>query len=96
MSASGEPLRAFVNAQGVDVPAGASAIDAVRVWRPDEATAVLAGERVILDSRGLPVDAATPIAAGAIFRTVPNRQRRDSAGHGTSQDGGPDAPEGSA
>ncbi|HUX33477.1 MAG TPA: hypothetical protein VMV51_06350 [Gemmatimonadaceae bacterium] len=68
-----DALRAFVNAAPVSVPRGATALDAVRAWKPDEADAVGAGARVITDSRGLPIDAATPLQAGAILRTISNR-----------------------
>jgi hypothetical protein len=71
-------LRVFVNAQGVDVNSGASALDCVRAWRGDEADAVASGKRVITDSRGLPIDATTPARAGSIYRTVPSRSERDA------------------
>lgn len=80
---SGTPrsLRVFVNAVGVDVGAGASALDAVRQWSAEEADKVVRGERVITDSRGLPIAADAPVSAGSIFRLVPVRPRstgRDS------------------
>ncbi len=71
-----EPLRVFVNAEGVDVPHGASAMDCVRAWRGDEGDAVASGKRVITDSRGLPIDAATTARAGSIYRTVTARADR--------------------
>jgi hypothetical protein len=70
-----DSLRVFVDARPVDVPRGATAIDAVRAHDPEMAEAVLAGRRTIMDSRGLPVDDAEPLAAGAIFRTVARRER---------------------
>lgn len=70
-------LRVFVNAQGVDVPEGATALDGVRAWRADEGDAVLAGSRIITDSRGLPVASDAPVRAGSIYRTVPNRATED-------------------
>jgi hypothetical protein len=72
-------VRVFVNAIGVDVPVGASVLDAVRTWSPDEADAVTRGERVITDSRGLPIGADTRVSAGSIFRLVPARKRAHSA-----------------
>lgn len=66
-------LRAFVNARAVDVPPGATAIDAVRAWSSEAAQEVLSGTRVITDSRGLPLDATAPVQAGAIFRLIPRR-----------------------
>lgn len=71
-------LRVFVNAEGVDVSSGATAMDCVRAWRGDEADAVASGKRVITDSRGLPIDAATPARAGSIYRTVTSRPERDA------------------
>jgi hypothetical protein len=68
-------IRVFVNAEGVDVPAGASALDAVRAWNPERASEVAAGTRLITDSRGLPIDSATPMSAGSILRLVANRDR---------------------
>jgi len=73
-------VRVFVNATGVDVPAGATALDAVRAWNADAAGEVTAGSRTITDSRGLPLDAATPMSAGSILRLVAKRDR-DSADH---------------
>ena len=68
-------VRVFVNANGVDVPAGSSALDAVRAWNEDAATEVASGARLITDSRGLPIDSATPVAGGSIFRLIPKRDR---------------------
>jgi len=70
-------VRVFVNARGFDVPAGATALEAVRVADSAEADAVTAGTRQITDSRGLPVPPETPVYAGVIYRTVTNRQRHD-------------------
>lgn len=72
---SARALRVFVNAVGVDVARGATALDAVRAWRADEADAVARGERIVTDSRGLPIDAATVVSAGAILRLIPARHR---------------------
>jgi hypothetical protein len=66
-------VRVYVNSTAVDVDAGATALDCVRAWRPEEGDAVAAGRRVITDSRGLPVDGHNRVQAGSIFRTVANR-----------------------
>jgi hypothetical protein len=68
-------VRVFVNATGVDVPAGSTALDAVRAWNADAAAEVSAGGRIITDSRGLPIDAAAPMSAGSILRLVAKRDR---------------------
>jgi len=66
-------IRVFVNGSGVDVPAGATALEAVRAWNGDAAAEIAAGARVVTDSRGLPIDASTPMSAGSILRLVLNR-----------------------
>lgn len=68
-------VRVYVNGRGVDAPAGGSPVDAVRVADPALADAIVAGERLVTDSRGLPVEAGAPLYHGAIFRVVANRPR---------------------
>jgi hypothetical protein len=66
-------VRVYVNSRGVDVAAGASALDAVRVSDADAGAAVAAGQRQIADSRGLPIDASELVYAGAIYRLISAR-----------------------
>ena len=68
-------VRVFVNANGVDVPAGSTALEAVRAWNGEAADEVASARRLITDSRGLPIDSATPMSAGSILRLVANRDR---------------------
>jgi hypothetical protein len=75
-------VRVFVNAAAVDVPAGSSALDAVRAWSANAAGEVSANMRVITDSRGLPIDPATSMSAGSILRLVPKRERDASQAAG--------------
>ena len=70
---SSRMIRVFVNAHGVEVPAGATALDAVRAWNPEAAGEVTSGVRVITDSRGLPIDETTTMSAGSILRLIPKR-----------------------
>ena len=79
MTSADRPIRAFVNAQGVDVPPGSTALDAVRVFSATEAAAVERGDRVITDSRGLPVSSDVVVHAGSIFRLVSGRKGRGTA-----------------
>jgi hypothetical protein len=72
-------IRVFVNAQGLDAPSGATALDAVRLWNAAAAQSVQDGARLITDSRGLPIDPSTPLGAGAILRLVANRDRAAGA-----------------
>lgn len=71
-------IRVFVNASGVDVPTGATALDAVRAFSADAAAEVSGGTRLITDSRGLPIDATTPMVAGSILRLIAKRDRSAS------------------
>jgi len=66
-------VRVFVNGSGVEVPAGSVALDAVQTWNADAAGEVSSGARLITDSRGLPIDPATPMSAGSILRLIPKR-----------------------
>ena len=70
-------IRVFVNGAAVDVPAGATALDAVRAADAGEALEVADGRRSITDSRGLPADPAGVAFAGAIYRTVRARAQAD-------------------
>ena len=81
-------LRVFINATGVDVVPGASVLDAIRQWNGDEATAVLRGDRVITDSRGLPIAPDIRVSAGSIFRLVPARNRAGNPGGDHEVSGG--------
>ena len=72
-------MRVYVNSTGLDVPAGSTALDAVRAWNAAAADEVALGERRIADSRGLETSPDTSIHGGAIFRVLPVRRREDGA-----------------
>ena len=63
-------VRVFVDGAALDVPATATALDAVRAWNVAAASAVERGERAIADSRGLPLPVDAPLHGGAILRLV--------------------------
>ena len=71
-------MRVYVNATGLDVPTGATALDAVRAWNTAAAAEVASGERVIADSRGLPTSPDALAHGGAIYRVLPARRRSDA------------------
>jgi hypothetical protein len=71
-------VRVFVNSNGVDIPPGATALDAVRAWNVDAAQDVVSGTRLITDSRGLPIDGGSPMSAGSILRLIAKRDRATS------------------
>ena len=74
MTAPRDTVRVYVNGRGVDVPAGGTALDAVRLFDPAAADAV-SGTRAITYSRGLPAAPGSPVQGGAIFRLVSARDQ---------------------
>ena len=71
-------MRVYVNSVGLDVPDGATALDAVRAWNEAAADEVAVGERMIADSRGLQTSPDAKVHGGAIFRVLPVRRRDES------------------
>jgi hypothetical protein len=61
-------VRVFVNERGVSVPAGSTALAAVRALFPDDADGIEAGRLRLTDSHG-----------GAIYRVVTARERLEDA-----------------
>lgn len=70
-------IRVYVNSTGLDLPPGATALDAVRAWNVEAAEEVAVGRRVIADSRGLTTEPDAPAHGGAIYRVLPARRRDD-------------------
>lgn len=73
-----EPIRVFVNGNGVSVSAGSSVLDAVTASDAAAAEEVRAGTRIIVDSRGLPVANDTAVHGGYVMRIVSARQARST------------------
>lgn len=71
----GPAVRVYVDGQGVDVHADATALDAVRVADPALAALIAAGERALTDSRGVLIASDTRVHGGAIYRVVSSRAR---------------------
>ncbi|MEP7382251.1 MAG: hypothetical protein ABI910_11225 [Gemmatimonadota bacterium] len=68
-------VRVYVNGRGIDAPSDGSPVDAVRLFDPELAVSVVAGDRRITDSRGLDVVEGDALYNGAIFRVIANRRR---------------------
>lgn len=71
-------VRVYVNGEPVDVAATATAFDAIAQWDPATAAEIHSGIRMLVDNRGLPTPADSPVYWGAIFRVVSARQARTS------------------
>lgn len=74
-----ETVRVYINGRGVDVPGSGRAVDAVRVYDASVAAEIESGRRALADSRGLPLDPATPVFGGLIMRVVSGRPTRGEA-----------------
>lgn len=68
-------LTVFVNGARVEVPAGATVLDAVAAADPAAAEQVRSGARAVADSRGLPVAPDAALAGGFVMRLVSGRTR---------------------
>ncbi len=68
-------IRVYVDGAGVDVVPPATVIDAISTASPDLAALVVAGERIVTDSRGLPLSGESPLHGGSILRVLPARSR---------------------
>jgi hypothetical protein len=68
-------IRVFVNANAVDLPAGADASEAVRAFDPEMQASVARGAAYVTDGRGIEVDPADPLTNGAILRVVVRARR---------------------
>lgn len=72
-------VRVYLDGRGMDAPAGATVLDALRLADPAAAEQVAAGARALVDSRGLPAAPDAPVHGGAIFRVVSARAARGDA-----------------
>lgn len=63
-------VRIYVNNKAVDVPEGATVIDALARFDAEEASLVRLGQNQVNDSRGLAAAPDSPVYNGAIFRLV--------------------------
>lgn len=73
-------IRVFVNASAVDLPAGADAVEAVRLFDPTLQATLASGAAYVTDGRGIEIDPASPLANGAILRVVVRARRGPRTG----------------
>jgi hypothetical protein len=69
------PIRVFVNATPVDLPAGAGVREAVRAFDPGMEASVARGVAYVTDGRGIEIDPAAPLSSGAILRVIVRARR---------------------
>jgi hypothetical protein len=68
-------IRVFVNASGVDLPAGANVREAVRAFDAQLDAGIARGAAYVTDGRGIELDPDAPLASGAILRVVVRARR---------------------
>jgi hypothetical protein len=73
-----DAIRVFVNADVVEVPAGASVSDAVRTVDPLLPARISAGAAYVTDGRGISIDLTDPLVSGAILRIVVRARARSA------------------
>jgi hypothetical protein len=71
-----DSIRIFVNGTGVDLPAGATVGDAVRITDPALVEKIAAGAAYVTDGRGIEAGLSVPLASGAILRIVVRARAR--------------------
>ena len=72
---SDSTIRVYVDLQPIDVSPSATVYDAVTAASADLGAALLAGQRAVTDSRGLPIAVDAQLHGGAILRVVSARVR---------------------
>jgi hypothetical protein len=75
-----EIIRVFVNAKPVDLPAGADVAQAVRAFDAALEPRIATGAAYVTDGRGIEIEPATQLSAGAILRVVVRARRGDPNG----------------
>lgn len=75
-----EIIRVFVNANPVDLPAGADVAQAVRAFDATLEPRIATGAAYVTDGRGIEIEPGTQLSAGAILRVVVRARRGDRNG----------------
>ncbi len=75
-----EIIRVFVNSNPVDLPAGADVAQAVRAFDATLEPRIATGAAYVTDGRGIEIEPATQLSAGAILRVVVRARRGDRNG----------------
>jgi hypothetical protein len=76
-----DAIRVYVNERAVEVPRGADVRTAVLVADPVLGAALADGRAHATDGRGIRIDPAAPLTAGAILRVVVSARRPDADAH---------------
>jgi hypothetical protein len=70
-----DTIRVYLNQRGVDLPAGTSAAEAIRLAEPQLSEALESGKAKVTDGRGLDLPLDRPLTNGAILRIIVSSRR---------------------
>jgi hypothetical protein len=70
-----DTIRVFVNASALDLPAGADVAQALRAFDATLEPSIASGAAYVTDGRGIEVEPAARLTAGAILRVVVRARR---------------------
>ena len=73
-------IRVFVNASPVDLPAGSDVAQALRAFDATLEPRIATGTAYVTDGRGIEIEPAARLSAGAILRVVVRARRGDRDG----------------
>jgi hypothetical protein len=79
-------IRVFVNANAVDLPAGADVGDAVRAFDAELEASITSGGAYVTDGRGIEIDPASQLSSGAILRVIVRARREGGRRGGADAD----------
>lgn len=74
-----DTIRVFVNATGLELPAGAKVAEAVAAYDRSLLPNLASGTAYVTDGRGIEIDGDTSLASGAILRVVIRARRGTDA-----------------
>ena len=75
-------IRVFVNANPLELPAGADVTQALRAFDGELESSVARGEAYVTDGRGIELDRAARLSSGSILRVVIRARRGMGQGGG--------------
>ena len=74
-----ETIRVYLNQRGVDLPAGTSVTEAIRLAEPQLSEALASGKAKVTDGRGLDISPDHVLTGGAILRIIVSSRRSGDA-----------------
>jgi hypothetical protein len=70
-----DTIRVYLNQRGIDLPAGTSVTEAIRLAEPQLSEALESGRAKVTDGRGLDLPLDQALSNGAILRVIVSSRR---------------------